>query len=80
MQDKRKESLISKCPVGFEPTTHDLWDLRVSYHIVVQAATVAAAILAGLIGLFMLKSGTLTEGVSMEFCLTGNRQNLGLTG
>jgi len=41
---------------------------------------VVAAILSGLIGLYVLKSGTLTEGASMEFCLSGSCQNLGLTG
>ena len=50
-----------------ELTTHDLWGLRVFHHIAIQAVAVAAAILTGLTSLFMLKSGTLTEGASMEF-------------
>ena len=66
--------------MGLGPTTCDLWGLRFSHRIVIQAVVVAAVILASLTGLFMLKSGTLTEGASMEFRLTGSRQNLGLTG
>ena len=59
------EFLIQGAPPPWDSNTR-LMVFKDSPIIVIQAV-VAAAILAGLNNLFMLKSGTLTEGASMEF-------------